>query len=107
MKLHTSTAYHPQLDGQTEQVNQELEQYLRLFCNERQDDWDELLPDAEFQYNNHVQASTQYSPFFLDTGRHPCMGFKPHACPSDNQASFSQHQTTPFQAAAPTSLGQR
>jgi len=42
----------PQGDGQTEQVNQELEQYLRLFTNQRQDDWVGLLPFAEFQYNN-------------------------------------------------------
>jgi len=44
----TSTAYHPQTDGQTERVNQELEQYLRIFIGERQDDWYTLLPLAEF-----------------------------------------------------------
>ena len=44
IKLAATTAYHPQADGQTERVNQELEQYLRLFVNQRQDDWDELLP---------------------------------------------------------------
>ncbi|KNZ71513.1 hypothetical protein J132_09411 [Termitomyces sp. J132] len=49
-------------------VNQELEQYLHFFCNKCQDDWDELLPDAEFQYNNHVHMSTQFFPFFLDMG---------------------------------------
>src|ERR1700679_1109802 len=54
--LSTTTAYHPQADGQTERVNQELEQYLRVFVNERQDDWDELLPMAEFKYNNHVHS---------------------------------------------------
>ena len=48
VKLHTSTAYHLQSNGQTERVNQELEQYPHLFCNEQQDDWDELLPDTEF-----------------------------------------------------------
>ncbi|KAG5728454.1 hypothetical protein E4T56_gene19018 [Termitomyces sp. T112] len=74
VKLHTTTAYHPQ----------SVEQYLRLFCNERQDDWDELLPDAEFQYNNHVHSSTQMTPFFLDTGQHPCMGFEPQVRPSEN-----------------------
>jgi len=55
----SSTAYHPQTDGQTEHVNQELEQYLRVFVGERQDDWYTLLPLAEFAYNNHVHSSTQ------------------------------------------------
>jgi len=77
IKLAATTAYHPQADGQTERVNQELEQYLRLFVSERQDDWDLLLPQAEFQYNNHVHASTQHTPFMLDTGRDPRMGFEP------------------------------
>jgi len=73
----TSTAYHPQTDGQTEQVNQELEQYLQIFVGERQDDWYTLLPLVEFSYNNHIHSSTQQTPFLLDTGRHPRMGFEP------------------------------
>ena len=73
----TSTAYHPQTDGQTERVNQELEQFVRLFTNYKQDDWDELLPAAEFAYNNHVHSSTQQVPFMTDTGRLPRMGFEP------------------------------
>jgi transposase InsO family protein len=77
IKLAATTAYHPQGDGQTERVNQELEQYLRLFINQRQDDWVGLLPLAEFQYNNHVHSSTQHPPFLLDTGRLPRMGFEP------------------------------
>ena len=80
--MATSTAYHPQTDGQTERVNQELEQYIRLFVNERQNDWDDLLPLAEFQYNNHVHSSTQQTPFMLETGCHPRMGFEPHQRPS-------------------------
>jgi len=68
IKLAATMAYHPQGDGQTEQVNQELEQYLRLFTNQRQDDWVGLLPFAEFQYNNQVHSSTQHSPFLLNTG---------------------------------------
>jgi hypothetical protein len=77
IKLAATTAYHPQGDGQTERVNQELEQYLRVFINQRQDDWDELLPFAEFQYNNHVHSATRQVPFLLDTGRVPRMGFEP------------------------------
>ena len=60
-----------------EQVNQELEQFLHLFINQRQDDWDDLLPFAEFQYNNHIHLATQNIPFLLDTGRIPQMGFEP------------------------------
>jgi len=39
IKRNSSTAYHSQTDGQTEQINQELEQYLQLYCNYRQNDW--------------------------------------------------------------------
>jgi transposase InsO family protein len=82
IKMSASTAYHPQYDRQTERVNQELEQYIRLFVGERQDDWDELLPLGEFQYNNHVHSSTQHTPFLLDTGRIPRMGFEPNVAAS-------------------------
>ena len=68
IEVASSTAYHPQTDGQTKRVNQELEQFLRIFIGERQDDWYPLLPLAEFSYNNHVHSSTQQTPFLLDTG---------------------------------------
>ena len=77
IKLVETTTYHPQGDRQMERINQELEQYLRLFVNQRQDDWVGLLPFVEFQYNNHVHSETQQPPFLLDTGQVPCMGFKP------------------------------
>ena len=48
IKVAALTAYHPQTDGQTERVNQELEQYICLFMNQHQDDWDELLSMAKF-----------------------------------------------------------
>ena len=77
IKIGASTAYHPQTNRQTEQVNQELEQFIQLFVNECQDNWNSLLPLAEFAYNNHVHSSTQQTPFFLDTGWHLRMGFEP------------------------------
>src|SRR3979490_1238851 len=77
IKLAISIAYHPQTDGQTERVNQELEQFLRLFVNQRQEDWGELLALGKFQYNNHVHLSTQQTPFMVDSGRHPQMRFEP------------------------------
>lgn len=73
-----STAYHPQTDGQTEQVNQELEQYLRTFSNYRQDDWAKYLYLAEFSYNNHAHASTRVSPFYATRGYHPTMAPTPN-----------------------------
>jgi len=86
IKLASSTAWHPQTDGQTEHVNQELDQYLWLFVNKRQDNWYDLLLMAEFQHNNHVHSATQQPPFLLDTGRIPRMGFKPQQNHSDLEA---------------------
>ena len=48
IKLQASTAYHPQSNGQTEHIKQELEQYPQIFCSKWQDNWDELLSDTEF-----------------------------------------------------------
>jgi hypothetical protein len=71
IKHNKSTAYHPQSDGQTERVNQVLEQFLRIFCDYQQDDWFQLLPLAEFSYNNAQHASTLMSPFFANYGFNP------------------------------------
>lgn len=62
-QVSLSTAFHPQTDGQSERMNQTVEQYLRCFCNYRQDDWEELLPTAEFAMNNSVNESTDKVPF--------------------------------------------
>ena len=59
IKVAASTAFHPQTDGQTERVNQEVEQYLRVFVNQRQDDWYDWLALAEFSYNDRIHASTR------------------------------------------------
>jgi len=60
IKLSFSTSNHPQTDGQTERVNWILEQYLRCFINERQNNWVDLLPFAEFAYNNTLQQSINH-----------------------------------------------
>src|SRR5277367_3470589 len=69
-----STAYHPEMDGQSERMNQTLEQYLHIFVSYRQDDWKEWLSLAEFSYNDSVHATTQQTPFFLNYGQHPWKG---------------------------------
>jgi hypothetical protein len=81
-----STVYHPQSDGQTKHVNQELKQYIHVFMNKCQSNWDTLPPLGEFAYNNHIHSSMQHSPFFVNTGRNPQMGFKPDQCPSKLEA---------------------
>jgi len=75
IQLSSSIAWHPQTDRQTECINQELNQFLRLFVNEQQNDWYNLLLIAEFQHNNHVHSAMQQPLFLLDTGRIPCIGF--------------------------------
>jgi len=74
IERNPSMAYHPQTDGQTERVNQELEQYLRLYCNYRQNNWAEWLSIAEFSYNNRIHSSTGRSPFLVNLGGHPNTG---------------------------------
>jgi len=71
IKLTLSTSNHPQTDGQTERVNGILEQYLRCFINERQNNWVDLLPFAEFAYNNTLHQSINQSPFFANYGYNP------------------------------------
>src|SRR3954454_16558554 len=70
-RLAMSTAFHPQTDGQTEHANRTLEDMLRAYVGYRQDDWDSLLPAAEFACNNAPNASTQMTPFRLCYGRDP------------------------------------
>jgi len=62
IRLAASTMYHPQTDSQMERVNQEVEQFLQLFVNQCQDDWDEWLSTVEFAYNDQVHSLTQSSP---------------------------------------------
>jgi len=71
IKQRKSTAFHPQTDGQTERQNQTLEQYLRGYVAEQQNDWVKWLPTAEFAYNNSKHAATGISPFFATYGKHP------------------------------------
>ena len=69
--LKLSTAYHPQMDGETEQVNQEIEMYLQLFCQGQPDKWSNLVPMVEFAHNSATHSSTQKSLFSLILGYEP------------------------------------
>lgn len=77
ISLKLSTAYHPETDGQSENSNQGLEQYLRAYVNYVQDDWVNWLPLAEFAINNHRSETTGVSPFYAVYGQHPRLGNEP------------------------------
>ena len=68
-KLDFSSAYHPQTDGQTERVNQILDDMLRACVLTYGKDWENSLPYAEFSYNNSYQSSLKMSPFEALYGR--------------------------------------
>src|SRR3979490_1136607 len=76
-KLHYTSGYHLEGDGQTEHTNQTLEQYLCVYCNYQQDNWASLLPLAEFTYNNAPSATTGILPFFANKGYHPNLTIHP------------------------------
>lgn len=69
--LKLSTANHPQTDGQTERMNRTLEEMLRAYVGPFHNDWDERLVACEFAYNSAKQASTGFSPFYLNYGFEP------------------------------------
>lgn len=70
-ELKFSTANHPQTDGQTERMNQLLEEYLRHYVTASQKNWLELLEPAQFCYNLHQSSATGMSPFELSMGFQP------------------------------------
>ena len=72
-----TTAFHPQSDGQTERINQILEEYLRHYYSWKQDDWDELLPLAEYAYNSAISETNKMSPFYANYGFKPKQSFEP------------------------------
>ena len=66
-----SSGHQPQTDGQTERINQILEQYLRAYCDYQQDNWADLLSTVEFSYNNTISSTIGMTPFFANYGFHP------------------------------------
>ena len=77
IKGAASMAYHPQTNSQTECVNQEVEQFLRLFVHQRQDDWYDWLSIAKFTYNDWLHTLTQTSLYMLNAGQNPRLGLEP------------------------------
>ncbi|WVZ82924.1 hypothetical protein U9M48_030129 [Paspalum notatum var. saurae] len=70
-KLHMSSAFHPQSDGQTEAVNKAIAMYLRCFIGDRPRQWLKWLPWAEFTYNTAFHSSLKDTPFRVVYGHDP------------------------------------
>ncbi|KAI0991093.1 hypothetical protein K3495_g17094, partial [Podosphaera aphanis] len=87
-----STAFHPETDGATERMNQEVLSYLRAFISFSQLEWASMLPSAQLAINNKDNASTGLSPFFLEHGYHidPIQQIQPNT---------SEHKSTPSKRA--------
>jgi Integrase zinc binding domain/Chromo (CHRromatin Organisation MOdifier) domain len=71
IKSNLTTAYHPQSDGATERVNQEIEAYLSIYCTSHPEDWLHSLSTLEFTHNNRRHAERVHSPFEVIQGDNP------------------------------------
>jgi len=99
MRLHFTSGYHPEANGQAERTNQTLEQYLCVYCNYQQDNWSELLPLAEFAYNNVPSTTTGIFSFFANKGYHPNLSVHPErdiasSCARDFVLNLDELQDT-------------
>ena len=71
IKSALSTAYHPQTDGTTERINQEIEAYLSIYCTSHPEEWINALSTLEFTHNNRRHADRRQTPFELMFGDSP------------------------------------
>jgi hypothetical protein len=70
-KMSLSPSHHPQHDGQTKNVNRQLETMLRAYIAKDRDDWSDWLKLLEFAYNSNIHVSTGTTPFLLLYGFDP------------------------------------
>jgi hypothetical protein len=66
-----SAAYHPQMDGTTERVNQEIKAYLSIYCSTHPEEWLYSLSTLEFTHNDRRHADRLKTPFELILGDTP------------------------------------
>ena len=86
IEANPSTAYHPQTDGQTERMNQELEEYLRIYVNKKQNDWVGWLLITQFCHNDRQHSATGFSLLYINNRRHPFKGIEAQKKPNNQTA---------------------
>ena len=97
-KAKLSTGYHPETDGQTENVNKNgIGQYLRCYSNHLQDDWALNLAMAEFAYNNSYHSAIRCSPFWATYGYHPQLSVTLPTIPSTHPVPAAESLVTRLQ----------
>jgi len=82
------TTYHPQTNGQSEQMNQTVETYLRHYVNRNQNNWVQLLSTAQFAYNNTQNKTTEETPFRANCEYNPKVCQEPQAHESQSQKAI-------------------
>ena len=99
IKANPSANYHPQMDGQTEQINREVEKYLRIYMNYRQTDWGEWLALTKFAHNSQTTSATSISPFLLNYGQQPIIPNKQVEVRNESASAFISKMKSHHQAA--------
>jgi RNase H-like domain found in reverse transcriptase/Integrase zinc binding domain/Reverse transcriptase (RNA-dependent DNA polymerase) len=84
IKQNISTAYHPQTDGQSEWLNQWLEQYVWIYTNYQQTDWTAWLPLVQYVHNSWTSSTMKKMPFDL------LMGYMPRLHVSTSQSHIPE-----------------
>ena len=81
IKRRLSTAFHPQINNQTERQNSTIKAYLKAFMNIEQNNWARLLLMIEFAYNNTKNINTGHTAFELNCGYHLWVFYKDNIHP--------------------------
>ncbi|POS82717.1 hypothetical protein EPUL_004189, partial [Erysiphe pulchra] len=89
-KIKFISAHHPESDGQSENAVKFLKQYLRIFFNYDENNWVDLLPEAQLAALNHPNESTGLTLFFIDRGHHPNVTIHPPVLFSQGPAKMQQ-----------------
>lgn len=89
--MRMSTTHHHETAGQAERMNRVLEETLRHFVSDKMDNWDDLLPAAEFAINNSYNRSIGTTPFYLNHGYHPSVPLDVGRSPNPDTDEFLTH----------------